>query len=324
VDSTPTGSRLSTADAPVHQDRLQLAPPDVRRALTLLSSHLVVAVVALVVIGGATRVMEAGLACPDWPLCYGVLLPGRQMNLQVFLEWFHRLDAFLVGLALIALVTISLRWASVLPRWLPWLSGLALLLVAAQGALGALTVIWLLASGTVIAHLTTALVLLLLLSGLHQLLSAPVLAPPAPLWWSLLCALATLLLLGQCLLGASMASQWAADLCLQAGEGCRWLLAHRLGAYPAAMAILALAVGSLFTGGAAAGLRPMALTAGLLMVAQLLLGIQTLRLQLAVPAVTIAHQLVAGLLVALLGALLGRCLLAFTPPRQQSLEAVHG
>ena len=28
----------------------------------------VVAVIALVVIGGATRVMEAGLACPDWPL----------------------------------------------------------------------------------------------------------------------------------------------------------------------------------------------------------------------------------------------------------------
>ena len=87
-----------------------------------LSRQLVVAVVALVVIGGATRVMEAGLACPDWPLCYGSLLPGRQMNLQVFLEWFHRLDAFLVGLALIALLALSLRWARVLPRWLPWLS----------------------------------------------------------------------------------------------------------------------------------------------------------------------------------------------------------
>ena len=48
-----------------------------------LSSHLVVALVALVAVGGATRVMEAGLACPDWPLCYGTLLPGRQMNIQV-------------------------------------------------------------------------------------------------------------------------------------------------------------------------------------------------------------------------------------------------
>ena len=73
-----------------------------RRRLGLLSAHLVVAVIALVVIGGATRVMEAGLACPDWPLCFGSFLPGRQMNVQVFLEWFHRLDAFVIGIALVA------------------------------------------------------------------------------------------------------------------------------------------------------------------------------------------------------------------------------
>jgi hypothetical protein len=34
-------------------------------------------------IGSATRVMNAGLACPDWPLCYGSVLPAEQMNLQV-------------------------------------------------------------------------------------------------------------------------------------------------------------------------------------------------------------------------------------------------
>ena len=325
MDLPPTGSHSVAAAVPEQsRNRLAAAPAGVRRALILISSHLVVAVVALVVIGGATRVMEAGLACPDWPLCYGALLPGRQMNLQVFLEWFHRLDAFLVGLALIALLAVSLRWAAVLPRWLPWLSGLALVLVAAQGALGALTVILLLAAGTVTAHLTTALLLLLLLSGLHQLLTAPAVTPQPPLWWSLLCGLATLLLLGQCVLGASMASQWAADLCLQAGEGCRWLLAHRLGAYPAAVAIVALALGAQFTGAAAAGLRPLVLTAGLLVPGQVLLGVLTLRLQLAVPAVTIAHQLLAALLVALLGALLGRCLLGLAPLRPSTLEAAHG
>jgi heme A synthase len=49
-----------------------------------LTRQLVVALVALVAVGGATRVMEAGLACPDGPLCYGSLLPTRQMNLLVF------------------------------------------------------------------------------------------------------------------------------------------------------------------------------------------------------------------------------------------------
>ena len=97
------------------------------RATTLLTSHLVVALIALVGICGATRVMEAGLACPDWPLCYGSFLPGRQMNLQVFLEWFHRLDAFLVGLALVALQVVVLRRpAGRRPAWLIAASAAAL------------------------------------------------------------------------------------------------------------------------------------------------------------------------------------------------------
>ena len=114
--------------------------------LAQLCSHLVVALVALVGIGGATRVMEAGLACPDWPLCYGSLLPGGRMNMQVFLEWFHRLDAFVVGVALLVLCSVSIWQRRQLPRWLPWLSGAALLLVMVQGGLGALTVLALLVS----------------------------------------------------------------------------------------------------------------------------------------------------------------------------------
>lgn len=90
-----------------------------RSVLRLLTTHLVVALVALVVIGGATRVMEAGLACPDWPLCYGSLLPGRQMNLQVFLEWFHRLDAFLVGIALLVVLGLSVGRRKELPPGSP-------------------------------------------------------------------------------------------------------------------------------------------------------------------------------------------------------------
>lgn len=32
-----------------------------------------VATLILMAIGSATRVMNAGLACPDWPLCYSTL-----------------------------------------------------------------------------------------------------------------------------------------------------------------------------------------------------------------------------------------------------------
>ena len=46
----------------------------------------------------------------------------RADDIQVFLEWFHRLDAFLVGIALLVVATASVLKRQSLPRWLPWLS----------------------------------------------------------------------------------------------------------------------------------------------------------------------------------------------------------
>ncbi|MFM7675511.1 MAG: COX15/CtaA family protein [Synechococcus sp.] len=261
---------------------------------------------ALVAIGGATRVMEAGLACPDWPLCYGVLLPGRQMNMQVFLEWFHRLDAFLVGLALLVLFGLSLWWRSRLPGWFPLFSAVALLLVAVQGGLGALTVTRLLQADVVTAHLATALGLVALVSAGYQRLEAPPQRPP--LWFPPLAALALALVFAQCVLGGRMASQWAVDRCLAAAEGCRWLLAHRLGAYPGAAAVLLLALASLALPRRCRSLQFFSASALLLVAVQVALGVATLRQQLQWPALTVAHQLDAALLVALLAATLGRSL----------------
>lgn len=300
-----------------------------RHRLGLLTSHLVVALVALVGIGGATRVMEAGLACPDWPLCYGRLLPGRQMNLQVFLEWFHRLDAFVVGVALLVLTGASLVWRRRLPRWLPWGAGAALLLVAVQGGLGALTVTQLLAAPLVTAHLTTALVLVALTSALYQRLAMAGGAPVVPpFWWTLLASTALVLVFAQCLLGGSMASQWAADQCFSSGQGCRWLLAHRQLAMPAALAVLALAASTPLLPAGLGQLPALALGSAALVAAQVALGVLTLRLQLEVPLVTIAHQLTAALLVGLLAAVVARCLgrrSAGSPLMSEvPTEVVHG
>ncbi len=291
--------------------------------LAALTGHLVVALVALVVIGGATRVMQAGLACPDWPLCYGQWLPGGQLNLQVFLEWFHRLDAFVVGVALLVLGVTSVWARRSLPRWLPVAALLALLLVAVQGGLGALTVTHLLAAPLVTAHLATALLLVGLLSGVHQALRAGIarrsIGPAAPLiegakllprWWIALLALSLLVLLGQCLLGGTLASTWAADRCLAAAESCGQLLRHRLTARAAGLAVLLLGPASLAVAGSRGWLRRATFTAGLLVILQIALGVATLRLHLAVPAVTIAHQSGAALLVALLAGCLGRSLAA--------------
>lgn len=327
------------------------------RLTTLLTSHLVVALIALVGIGGATRVMEAGLACPDWPLCYGTFLPGRQMNLQVFLEWFHRLDAFLVGLALVALQVVVLRRpAGRRPVWLIAASAAALGLVAVQGLLGALTVTQLLRFDVVTAHLSTALVLVALVSAIHQGLADPdllalspnsrpaagraLVAEPivtSPLawlgrngWW-LASAITALAVFIQAVSGALMATQWASASCLTSGVACGWLALHRQLATPVAASVLVLAAAHLLVSRKRTRQGPYALAALLLVCLQIALGVLTLRLSLAVPLVTVTHQLTAALLVAVLSALAMRHrpissseAITSVQPQNPRLESCHG
>ena len=66
---------------------------------------------ALIVVGSIVRTTGSGLACPDWPLCHGRLIPPMQFN--ILMEWFHRLLALLVGLMLFATAAFTLaRWRS--------------------------------------------------------------------------------------------------------------------------------------------------------------------------------------------------------------------
>lgn len=281
--------------------------PKLSRRLAQLSAHLVVALVALVGIGGATRVMEAGLACPDWPLCYGSLLPGGRMNMQVFLEWFHRLDAFVVGVALLVLWGVSVWQRRALPRWVPWLCSAALLLVVVQGGLGALTVLALLPSAVVTAHLAVALLLVALITATSQRLLSTSDAGSSrpPVLWMVLAAISLVAVLAQCLLGGAMATQWAAERCLSNGSDCSWLSAHRHLATIAAGAVVVQAGFALLLKlrGVVCGLS---LSAAALVLVQVGLGVSSLHLQLQAPLVTVTHQVVAALLVAVLTAGLSR------------------
>ena len=276
--------------------------PLIRWRLAQLGSHLVIALIALVVVGGATRVMEAGLACPDWPLCFGTFLPGKQMNIQVFLEWFHRLDAFLIGIALLVQFFISLFFRSNLPRWLPWIYGLLVLLVFFQGGLGALTVLNLLPSVVVTAHLILALALVALMSALTQRLLDPN-GTPAPVWWKIMgfCSLAAVFT--QCLVGGRMATTWSSQRCLSVGETCQLFDLHRLVAIPASVLVLSFVIVSLIVGGWARSQWPLLGFVFLLLVVQISLGILSAHFGLNEPLLTVGHQLVAVLLVASLSAL---------------------
>lgn len=178
--------------------------------------------------------------------------------------------------------------------------------------LGALTVTRLLASGIVTAHLGMALLLVAGASAFHQglLIGRQPPTASAPGRWqrptAFLAAVSLVLVFAQCLLGAAMASRWAASQCIAAADGCQWLFIHRLVAYPAAALVLALGLITLVRPQAGRALRLLAGVPAALVLGQLALGVATLRLQLSIPAVTVAHQVTAALLVALLSALVVR------------------
>jgi len=279
-----------------------LYPPKPRFRLGQLAAHVVVALIALVVIGGATRVMEAGLACPDWPLCYGSFLPGRQMNLQVFLEWFHRLDAFFVGIVLIIQFCLSLFWIKSLPKWLPWIYGLLTLLVAFQGFLGALTVMQLLPSLVVVAHLSVAFILVASMSAVTQKLLSPG-KSIFPVWLRSIGFLSLLTVIGQSLLGSRVATSWAAHRCLDLGDSCNLLGLHRGSALPVSLLVISFVIISSFQRDLFVDLWPYFLTIIVLVISQIFLGVFSVQLGMNEPLLVIGHQLVACLLVAVISAL---------------------
>jgi cytochrome c oxidase assembly protein subunit 15 len=105
----------------------------------------------LLIVGASVRVHGAGLACPDWPLCFGEVVPP--INFHVGLEFGHRVFAGCVSL-LFGWVGFRIwRQRDTLSpdvgRW--WVgAGVALVM---QVILGGLTVLELLAQWTVASHL---------------------------------------------------------------------------------------------------------------------------------------------------------------------------
>jgi cytochrome c oxidase assembly protein subunit 15 len=120
------------------------------RRLSWACAALVTVTLCLIVLGALVRAHGAGLACPDWPLCFGRVVP--EMDLKVAFEWSHRVLAGSVSLAFATLAVVLLRDVSLRRIALPYVL-VGGILLAAQVLLGALTVWRLLASWTVTSHL---------------------------------------------------------------------------------------------------------------------------------------------------------------------------
>lgn len=169
---------------------------------------------ALIVLGALVRAHGAGLACPDWPLCFGQLIP--QMDFQIAFEWSHRALAGAVSLGLLGLAIAAWRLGPA-PDTLRRAILLAAILLPVQALLGALTVWQLLASWTVTAHLLTgnafAATLLWIALELRERQHAPAPSPPASAGARRALVLIAALLVLQVALGGLVSSQYAGLAC---------------------------------------------------------------------------------------------------------------
>jgi heme a synthase len=128
---------------------------DPTRGLRRLAISTTFGTLLLIAMGGAVRATDSGLACPDWPACYGRWIPPADVNM--WFEHSHRLWAGVIGLA-VAWLTI---WTLLRFRHRPALWGLsvtAAVLVVVQAGLGAAVVLLHLRAGLVTSHLGMSLV----------------------------------------------------------------------------------------------------------------------------------------------------------------------
>ena len=119
------------------------------------------ATIALVVIGVIVRATDSGMGCPDWPLCYGQLIPpttdsGDVIAYKAWLEWIHRAIAAVIGLIVLAVVALALRNLKD-RRSLQGASIALLALVLFQAWLGRQTVLESNSGASVTAHLASAM-----------------------------------------------------------------------------------------------------------------------------------------------------------------------
>jgi cytochrome c oxidase assembly protein subunit 15 len=114
---------------------------------------LAIMILGLMALGAGVRTMNAGLSCPDWPLCFGKVIPD--FHPAVWFEFVHRAYAGVVALIFAGLLFFAFRTKDVPPtvktagKW-------GAVFLAAQIIMGGLTVLLLVKAVVVTTHLLLA------------------------------------------------------------------------------------------------------------------------------------------------------------------------
>ena len=161
----------------------------------------------VVVVGAYVRLSDAGLGCPDWPLCYGRPVPDGMEDVKAWKEMGHRYLAGTLGILIFILALAAWR-----TRQSPWLATAIAALVVFQATLGKWTVTMLLKPAIVVAHLAGGMALLGLLVWFFLERTRSV-SPAGARALRMPAAVALLVLTLQILLGGWVSANYAALAC---------------------------------------------------------------------------------------------------------------
>jgi len=156
---------------------------DRRRLFRIVAVLSAITAYGTIVIGGTVRGMDAGGACPDWPLCNNSIVPNLG-DPRVAVEYAHRLVAALTSLLVLLTMAFAVLWHRAQAP-IVTLSLMTFAVLVAQVAFGALTIMtitsplhWVVV--TIHLALGTATLALALMVALMALRLQTGAAPPEP------------------------------------------------------------------------------------------------------------------------------------------------
>jgi protoheme IX farnesyltransferase len=269
---------------------------------------LAVATYILILIGGLVHGTGSSLACPDWPTCYGTLMP--HMEGGVLVEHSHRLAAGTVTILTLALAVILTFRATPEQRPLRPYGWLAVALVIVQALLGGITVILRLPTPISTAHTATSLLFFLsvLYIAVRSRPASALAPPPLASGATTLAIVSAVAVYFQMVLGGLVRHSGAALACTDVPlcRGAVWPVAHptvliqalhRLNALVAGGLVVASAIVTWRAAPQRRELRALAVAGPVLVAVQIALGVRAVQTFLDLLTVE-AHLAVATALLA--------------------------
>ncbi len=209
-------------------------------------------IVGVMALGAATRAMNAGLSCPDWPLCFGKIIPD--FHPTVWFEFLHR--AFVGAMTIVFLSCAFYGFKKKdIPAGVRRAAVAGLVLLVCQIVFGMLTVRMQVQPYIVTTHLCLGTLFFLSVLWMTMSIDERVERPHAmmPAAFTTFAKFLPFLVFGQLIIGGFVASTYAGSVCVDWPK-CNgmWFptwagaiglqILHRMLAYFLAVAIVGFAV----------------------------------------------------------------------------------